>query len=234
MSGRRALVFGGTGAVGAEVVRRLAKEGVSVLFTYFRAREHADALASETNQVARPVDLRDAAAVRRFLGEVPEDVNVFVHCAATSRAAALSDLTDADWGDAHAVNVQAGFMAARELGPRMASRGGGRLVFVGALAPGQSAAVPVHFAATQGALSAMTMALAKELGPRNVQVNMVALGLLDRGLSRAISPKLVSDYKSFSALRRLGTAEEAARVIAWVALESSYLNGEVLTANGGV
>jgi 3-oxoacyl-[acyl-carrier protein] reductase len=83
-------------------------------------------------------------------------------------------------------------------------------------------------------LSGMTMALGKELGPRGVRINMVALGLLEGGLSRQIAPALVADYKTFSALRRLGQPDEAARVILWLALENTYVNGKVLSVNGGL
>jgi 3-oxoacyl-[acyl-carrier protein] reductase len=108
------------------------------------------------------------------------------------------------------------------------------MVLVGAMGRAQSITLPVHFAASQGMLSAMTMTLAKELGPRGIRVNMVALGLLESGLSRGISPELEADFKNCSALRRLGTPEEAARAILWLALENTYMNGEVVPVNGGL
>jgi NAD(P)-dependent dehydrogenase (short-subunit alcohol dehydrogenase family) len=107
-------------------------------------------------------------------------------------------------------------------------------VLVGAIDRTQSIPLPIHFAASQGALSAMTMTLGRELGPQGIRVNMVALGLLDAGLSSEISPKLVADYQSYSALRRVGRPEEAARAILWLALENTYMNGEVLSVNGGI
>jgi 3-oxoacyl-[acyl-carrier protein] reductase len=124
-------------------------------------------------------------------------------------------------------------VACQELAPSMAPRGG-HVVLVGAIDRAQSIPAPVHFAASQGALAAMVMALGKELGPRGIRVNMVALGLLEGGLSREISPALVADYKAFSALRRLGTADEAARAILWLALENTYMSGEVVPVNGGI
>jgi 3-oxoacyl-[acyl-carrier protein] reductase len=83
-------------------------------------------------------------------------------------------------------------------------------------------------------LAALTMALAKELGPRGIRVNMAALGVLDSGLSRDLDIKLLADYQVFSALRRCGTPAEAARAILWLALENSYMNGKVLPVNGGI
>lgn len=236
VSTSKALVFGGTGTVGSAVVRGLAHAGVPTVFTYHRAIDKACALAAEHSQRAVGVDLADSDAVRRLIAELDRDgaPDIFVHCAATSSALELENISDAAWHTVQLVNVQSAFVACQELGPRMAKNRRGHMVLVGAVDRGQSIPLPVHFAASQGALSAMTMALGKQLGPRGVCINMVALGLLEGGLSREISPKLVADYMSFSALRRLGTPDEAARAILWLALENTYMNGEVLPVNGGL
>jgi 3-oxoacyl-[acyl-carrier protein] reductase len=125
-------------------------------------------------------------------------------------------------------------VACQELIPAMARAGEGHIVVVGALDRTQSLPLPVHFAASQGMLSAMCMALAKEVGGQGIRVNMVAVGLLDGGLSREISRQSVEDYKTFSALRRVGQPREVARAILWLALENGYMNGKVVPANGGI
>ncbi len=232
----KALVFGGSGAVGAEVVRGLAAAGIPVVFTYLSRKDRAEALAREVSQRAVTLDLERAEAIRALLRDLERDgaPNVFIHCAAVSRAVPLAEIADDEWSRTLAVNAGSAFVAAQGLAPAMARDGFGRIVLVGALDRTQSIAAPVHFAASQGMLSAMTMALAKELGPRGVLVNMVALGLLDSGLSRDADPKLVSDYRTFSALRRTGTPAEAARAILWLALENAYMNGKVVPVNGGL
>lgn len=237
VSSSKALVFGGTGAVGSAVLQGLARARVPTTFTYHRSREKAEALAAEYAQQAVCVDLSQPAAVRHLIegldrnGAAPD---LFIHCAARSRNLELAGISDDAWQAVHGVNVQAAFAACQALAPSMARQARGHVVLVGAIDRAQSIPLPVHFAASQGALVAMTMALGKELGPRGVRVNMVALGLLNAGLSREISPELVADYESFSALRRIGTPDEAARAILWLALENTYMNGEVLPVNGGL
>lgn len=239
---RRALVFGGSGEVGSHVVRRLAAAGVQTVFTYHRAKDRAEALALELGQKAAAIDLREREAVRALVRQFDQEgqdgrdgqgSTIFVHCAGVLKDLPLAEITDTSWRDAVLVNAEAAFLAVQELAPVMARQRTGQVVFVGALDRSQSVPMPVHVAASQGMLSAMTMALAKELGPSGICVNMVALGLLAHGAQR-LSPKLVSDYQRFSALRRVGTAEEAARAIAWLALENSYMSGKVLAVNGGV
>jgi 3-oxoacyl-[acyl-carrier protein] reductase len=231
---RRALVLGGTGTVGREVLRGLAEAGVPAAFTFHRSREGAEALAREHGHRALAVDLGDLDATRALLREIDPATDVLIHCAAVSRPAAMRDVTDDDWRITQAVNCQAAFVAAQALAPAMAAAGRGDVVLLGALDRTHSVPTPVHFAASQGMLSAMTMAMAKELGPSGIRVNMIAVGVLDGGLSRDLDPRLAADFRSFSALRRTGTAVEVARVVVWLALRNSYMSGKVLPVNGGI
>lgn len=230
-------MFGGTGAVGSAVLRGLAQAGVPTVFTYHRSTDKARGLAEEYSQRALQVDLSVPSAVRdlvRNLGRDADAPDLFIHCAASSRYLELGSITDQDFQAVQLVNAHSAFVACQGLAPRMAARRSGHVVLVGAIDRTQSIPLPIHFAASQGALSAMTMTLGRELGPQGIRVNMVALGLLDAGLSSEISPKLVADYQSYSALRRVGRPEEAARAILWLALENTYMNGEVLSVNGGI
>jgi 3-oxoacyl-[acyl-carrier protein] reductase len=234
---RRALVLGGSGAVGGAVVAALAARGVEVVFTFHTGRERALELARAHGARAIAVDLSRAEAARglvRGLEAEGQGPDILVHAAAISRARKLDDLGDEDWAAMVAVNVTSALVVAQALAPGLAARGGGDLVFLGGLDRAQSVSAPVGYAATQGALATMAMALAKELGPAGVRANLLALGILDQGLSRGMDPALLADYRRFSALRRTGTPAEVARVVAWLALDNRYLTGRVLPVNGGL
>jgi 3-oxoacyl-[acyl-carrier protein] reductase len=222
---KRALVLGGTGTVGRHVLRSFAEQQIPTTFTYFRSADRARMLSEELGQRAVPLDLADLPAFQSFLRGLDEVPRIVVHAAAI-----LSD----DFAASHAVNVQSAYVAARELAPRLEKAGGGDIVFLGALDRTQSLPIPAAFAATQGALAAMTMALAKELGPKGIRVNMVASGLLGEGLSTRLDPKLIEDFKAFSAFRRTGAASEVARAVRWLACENSYMTGRVVPVNGGI
>jgi 3-oxoacyl-[acyl-carrier protein] reductase len=229
-SGRRALVLGGTGYVGGAVLKELARRGVHAAFSYHRSEERARMLAAEYGHEAFRVDLADAAATRAAL-DARATPQVVIHCAAVSGGLALEEIDDAAYQHAMAVNVQSAFLTARWV----ASRGAPcDIVLVGGLDRAQSLPLPVHFAATQGALSALVMALAHELGPRGIRVNQVALGVLDGGISQGLATRRRRDYETFSALRRAGKPDEAAKVIAWLALENTYIQGKVVSVNGGI
>jgi NAD(P)-dependent dehydrogenase (short-subunit alcohol dehydrogenase family) len=235
-AGLRALVLGGSGAVGAEVVRGLCAAGVDTVLTFHSGAERAGALAAETGARPMAVDLRSPEAIAALVRSL-DDVgapSVLVHCAAVSHRKALGELCLSDWDDAVAVNCRAPFLVCQALAPRFAAAGEGHVVLVGALDRAQSLPLPVHFAGTQGMLPSLAMALAKELGPSGVRVNAVALGVLDAGLSRDLPEKARADYLRLSALRRIGTVQEAARAIVWLALHNRYMSGKVLAVNGGI
>jgi len=232
------LVLGGTGAVGREVVRALTRAGARTTFTRFRSRDVAEALAAETEARAIEADLREPARIEEVFrvldaaGALPDRL---IHCAAALNASSLLELDVAAWDEMVAVNCRSAFVAIQCFARRLiAAKREGHVVLVGALDRAQSLPIPAGFAATQGALSAMTMALAKELGPHGIRVNMVALGILDDGLSRELDAKVRADYLRFSALRRLGSPREVAESISWLALENRYINGKVVSANGGI
>lgn len=237
MSGRVALVTGGSGALGSEVVRKLTDAGARVVFTFLRSRERAEVIAKETGATAVPVDLTDRAATRAFVAALARDgvaPDVFVHCAGISGPTTIAATDDAAFDAMLGVSVRAAWVLAQSLAPGMARAKRGDVVLVGALDRGQSVSMPVHFAAANGALAAMAMALAKELGSTGIRANFVALGPLEGGISRDLPPKLLADYRAFSALRRTATPAEIAPFLAWLALENTFVSGKSIPLNGGL
>jgi 3-oxoacyl-[acyl-carrier protein] reductase len=221
---RRALVTGGTGAVGAAVVRVLAGRGVPTTFTWHRSAELAAALAAETGARALPLDLRDPAAVRALVAALPERPDAWVQ-AATPGGEAGGDEARAD---AWRIHVDGPLALLDALGGPLDA------VWVGALDRGQSAALPVHLAAAHGAVAAAAMAAAHAGAAAGVRVNVVALGLLDAGQGARASEEARAAWRRFSAARREGTPAQAAAVITWLLLEDRAMNGRVLAANGGL
>jgi 3-oxoacyl-[acyl-carrier protein] reductase len=218
----RALVIGGTGSIGSAVLRGLAKKRIPTTFTYRTNEAKARALAGELDQRATKLDLTDLAAVRAL---DLTGVTALVFCAASPFS---KEETDEEIARALTVSVHAPLVASRAL------EGPANIVFVGALHAGQSLPLAAPFAAAQGALGPLAMALAKELGPKNVRVNLVTGGLTNAGISASIDPARIADYERFSALRRLGTPDEIAAPILWLALDNTYVSGKVFPANGGI
>jgi 3-oxoacyl-[acyl-carrier protein] reductase len=145
----------------------------------------------------------------------------------------LQRISEQGWDEMMDVTAKSTFAAcqaaARAMGPQ-----GGQIVVVGSMDGVKSVPAPIHYAAGKGALRAMVQALAKELGPKRILVNMVAPGILEGGLARLLSDDLLQEYLKHSSLKRTGTAHEIAEMVAWLALENSYVTGQAILLDGGL
>lgn len=230
----RALVVGGSGHVGAAVVRELARRAIPTTFTHHRGEERARSLAAETGARAEPLDLASGSAGARLAELAAERPTRLVYCAASLGPLDLAASDAASAAEPWVVGPQGALASVRAVAPGMREAGEGSVVLVTALDRGQTLPLPPAFAAAQGALGALAMALAKELGPIGARVNAVCLGPLDGGLSASLPPRLLEDYATFSGLRRRGTATEAAQAIGWLLCDAGFVTGRTLAANGGL
>lgn len=240
---KRALVLGGTGAIGQEVLRLLSEEGALVGFTFYKNAELAKSLSEQLGVPAYCVDLSDREQTRRLLansfersadGATEAGCNVAIHCAAVLDTAPLAELSDKAWEQQYAVNFRSALLLCQQFVRARSPSAGGDIVLLSALSAGQSLPLPSGFAATQGALSSLAMALAKEYGAQGLRINVVASGLLETGLATQLSDKLRKQFLDYSALGRLGQPCEVAKMVGWLALCNHYINGKTVAVNGGL
>lgn len=235
-STRRALVLGGSGHVGREVVRLLAEEGVATAFSYRRGKEIAAALAAETGARAYETNLAEPADVRALFARLDADgfvADILVHAAVISYHGAIAEVSDEAEAEMHAVNVRSARIAAQCLFARI-DDSGADIAFLAALDGIAKIPATAAFAATQSARLGLTYALAKELGPRNVRVNLVLLGALDGGIAADLEPSRLADYRRYSAMQRVGTSVEAARAVRRLVLSNRWMTGSIFPVTGGL
>jgi 3-oxoacyl-[acyl-carrier protein] reductase len=233
---RRALVFGGSGYVGGAVVTSLRARGLDVFFTYRTNEARARELAEKTGASAINADLATLEGVEDACAKASEGgaPTVLVHACARFDPRGLDDIDEEAFSGAMKLAVRAPLFATKNLARAWSGNERADVVLVGALDRAQNTSLPPCFAAAEGAKGALTMALAKELGPKNVRVNMVALGLLEGGSSQRIGESLSKDFAAFSALGRRGTAQEVANVVTFLALDSDFLSARTIAVNGGL
>jgi 3-oxoacyl-[acyl-carrier protein] reductase len=243
-TGRVAIVTGGSGGIGSAVVRRLVADGMTVVVHYAGSAERAEQIAAEVNAaggggtaVALPGDVADEDQMTTLFDTVEQrfgGVDVVVNTAGIMLLAPLAEMELDAFDRMHRVNVRGTFVVS-QLAARRLRKGGALVNFstsITRLRPPTYAA----YAATKGAVEAMTLILARELRGRDVTVNAVAPGPTATPLFLdGKSEQQIQSLASAAPLERLGTPEDIAESVAFLAGDGGrWVNGQVLYANGGI
>ena len=243
LAGRTALVTGGSRGIGRAASVLFGRLGARVAVAYARDEKAARAVVAEVERagsraVALRADLsRDNEAERLFekaekaLG--PVDLLVASH--GIWKRAPIDTMAPAQWDETIRTNLASVRGLCSEAARRMIPRGSGTIVLVASTAGQRGEPFYSHYAASKGAVIALTQSLGAELGPRGIRVNCVAPGWVTTDMSReALEGADGAAIRRAIPLGRPGTPEEVAGPIAFLASElSSYLHGQVLNVNGG-
>jgi len=240
-AGGSILVTGGARGIGEAICRMADDRGMAVGVLDVDgdgARRVAAALQAGVPLEASTNDeSRVLAAFDRFAALTGADPDVVVNNAGIVRFGPLAELSAEDWRATVDVNLTGTFLVARTAAVRMAARGSGSIVnltSINGVSPGPYAGA---YGSTKAAIALLTAQMAIEFGPAGVRVNAVAPGLVDGGMSEPIyADATVREARSAKVpLGRLGTCEDIARVVLWLASgEAAYVTGQNLVADGGV
>ncbi|NMP22093.1 SDR family NAD(P)-dependent oxidoreductase [Sulfobacillus harzensis] len=242
LKGQWAIVTGATSGIGHATALRLGEMGANVAIHYHGHREAADEVVSQIRKMGRESraaqgDFRKQGDVFRVIEELAEGnhLDILVNNAGTLiQRYSLHEMPLRHWDDTIALNLSSAFWAVRAALPSLVE--GARIINVSSIAA-QTGGGPGAFAyaAAKGGLISLTRGLAKQLAGRNIRVNAVAPGTIDTPFHEQHStPQSLADVAQRIPLKRLGSSEECAGVIAFLAsTDSSYITGEVITVHGG-
>ena len=242
MSNRVAVVTGGSGGIGRAVAERLAADGQAVVVHYAGNRAAADETvaaitAAGGSAVAIGGDVADEVAMGALFDEAERrfgGVDVVVNTAGIMLLGPVAEFDLAAFDRMHRTNVRGTFVVAQQAARRV--RGGGALITFSTSITRLQQPAYAAYAATKGAVEAMTLILARELRGRDITVNTVAPGPTATPLFLDGKPQEVVDrLAAASPLGRLGTPEDIARVVAVLAgPDGRWINGQTVFANGGI
>ena len=146
----------------------------------------------------------------------------------------VTDVTDADWQKMLNTNLSGVFYACRSAAKVMVNQKNGSIVNVSSIWGITGASCEVAYSATKAGIIGLTKALAKELGPSNVRVNCVAPGVIDTEMNSNLDIGALADLADETPLGRIGTTEEVAKAIYYLANDADFITGQVLSPNGGI
>jgi 3-oxoacyl-[acyl-carrier protein] reductase len=223
------------------VAIRLAARGAQVIAG---ARgDHAESTVAAIQSaggraVPMSVDVTDSASVDTMIGLTLEQharIDILVNNAGITRDQLLLRMKREDWDQVIATNLTAAFGCAQAVIKPMIKQRSGRIISISSVVGQMGNAGQATYAASKAGLIGFSKALAREVASRSITVNVVAPGLIDTDMTRAIADKAQGDWAAQIPVGRLGAADEVAAAVCFLASdEASYITGQVLAVNGGM
>ena len=241
LTGRVALVTGASRGIGRAIAERLAAQGAVVVAT---ARgEHAqptvDAIVASGGQAeAIGIDVTDSAALEQLPGRVVEKhgrLDILVSNAGITRDQLLMRMKRDDWDVVLSTNLTAAFTLVQAAIRPMLKQRSGRIIAISSVVGQMGNAGQANYAASKAGLIGFSKAMAREVASRSITVNVVTPGLVDTDMTRAVTGKAQTDWAAQIPLGRLGTVDDVAAAVCFLASdEAAYITGHVLAVNGGM
>jgi 3-oxoacyl-[acyl-carrier protein] reductase len=241
LSGKVAVITGASRGIGRQTALTLAGAGATVVLT--SRGDAAEAVAAEVTAaggqaLALAADVSDAEAVKRVIDTTNERfgrLDILVNNAGITRDQLLLRMKRDDWDAVVATNLTGTFLCTQAVLKTMLKQRSGRIISISSVVgqsgnPGQT-----NYAATKAGIIGFSKALAREVASRSITVNVVAPGLIDTDMTRDISSDAQANWASAIPLGRLGTPDDVAAAVCFLASDAAgYITGQVLAVNGGM
>jgi NAD(P)-dependent dehydrogenase (short-subunit alcohol dehydrogenase family) len=231
LRGRVAVVTGGGGGIGRAVTERLGEAGASVVSL------DLPGVAPGPGSEALACDLASATSIGAAFDELAkrfDRLDVLVHCAGITRDGVLWKMTDDEWNAVLRVNLDSAFHLLRRAVPRMRAGGGGSVVLVSSINGERGKFGQANYSASKAGLIGLARTVAREVGSFGIRVNVVAPGMIDTAMTRALPEQARSDAETQAVLGRLGQPDDVARAVLFLAADASrHVTGQVLRVDGG-
>ena len=243
MKSRLAVVTGGATGIGEAIVRTLCRDGFSVAIVYNSSDVKAKLLTSELSSLnfdvkAFKADVSSSSDIEKLYESITNSmgkVNLIVNNAGIAQQILFTDITDDEWSRMININLTGAFNVCRKFIPDMIREKYGRIINISSMWGQVGASCEVHYSASKAGLIGMTKALAQELAPSGITVNCVAPGAIETKMMDSFSQEDKNALCEEIPLGRLGTAQEVAEAVAFLASDkASYITGQILAVNGGM
>ncbi|MDD5293696.1 MAG: 3-oxoacyl-[acyl-carrier-protein] reductase [Candidatus Izemoplasmatales bacterium] len=237
-----AIVTGGSGGIGQELVRAMARQGAHVVFTYHKAEPQAQALCAQLLQescsvTAKQLDVGDFTAVHSFVSEVFSDlgrIDILVNNSGITKDGLLMRMSEADFDAVIRTNLKGSWNMVKAVMPFMSKARYGRIINMASIAGITGNAGQANYAASKAGLIGLTKSVAKEYARRGITCNAIAPGLIDTQMSMDLPEEVKAKYLEHIPVGRLGEAKEVAELVVFLAGHSAYITGQVIHIDGGM
>lgn len=235
------VVTGASKGIGRAVAKEFANNGYNVVICYNKSVSDAQQLLNEISQTTRAiavkVDVSNEDDVKNMVEITKKtfgNIDVLVNCAGVSDTRLLIDSTKDDYDFVFDTNMRGTYNTCKLVGREMLSNQSGKIINISSIWGLCGGSCESVYSASKGAIIAFTKALAKELGPNGINVNAVAPGFIQTDMTKNVTNEIKQEIMESSALGRLGTPEDVASVVLFLASEKSkFITGQVIGVDGG-
>ena len=235
------VVTGASKGIGRAVAKEFANNGYNVVICYNKSVSDAQQLLNEVSQTTRAiavkVDVSNEDDVKNMVEITKKtfgNIDVLVNCAGVSDTRLLIDSTKEDYDFVFDTNMRGTYNTCKLVGREMLSNQSGKIINISSIWGLRGGSCESVYSASKGAIIAFTKALAKELGPNGINVNVVAPGFIQTDMTKNVTEEIRQEIMDNSALGRLGTPEDVASVVLFLASEkSNFITGQVISVDGG-
>lgn len=235
------VVTGASKGIGRAVAKEFANNGYNVVICYNKSVSDAQQLLNEVSQTTRAIAVKvdvsnedDVKNMVEITKKTYGNIDVLVNCAGVSDTRLLIDSTKDDYDFVFDTNMRGTYNTCKLVGREMLSNQSGKIINISSIWGLRGGSCESVYSASKGAIIAFTKALAKELGPNGINVNVVAPGFIQTDMTKNVTEEIRQEIMDNSALGRLGTPEDVAGVVSFLASEKSeFITGQVISVDGG-
>lgn len=238
-----AIVTGGSKGIGRSICLLLAQRGCRVFMNYSRDEEAAKNVVKDAQKASGEVipcraDVTDPLQVTGLMDEVEREggrIDILVNSVGMIKDGFLMLMGEQDWDEVLKANLTSVYLCCRAAVRKMIPERRGKIINISSVSGIIGTAGQVNYAAAKGGIIAFTKALARELGPFNIQVNAVAPGLIETDMVTQLSRERLETIVRSTSLGRMGRPEEVAWAVLFLASAwSDYITGQVIVVDGGI
>lgn len=242
MNKKTALITGASRGIGKAIATLFAENGYNVLINYNNSEKEALDLYNELKSREFAVDTYKADVSKKeevnlmvnyCIGQF-EGIDVLVNNAGISKTNLFTDISYEEWDEVISTNLNSVFYTTKKALQYMIPQMSGKIINISSIWGMVGGSYEVHYSTSKAAIIGMSKALAKELGPSNIQVNCIAPGVIQTDMLDNIEDDVLEALRQETPLMRLGTVEDIANCALFLASDkSNFITGQVISPNGG-
>lgn len=231
------LITGASGGIGAEIAKTLAKKSNNLILVYNNHKPNIAEFKTRCCVDLFQCDLTNTDAIKNMVDKIikkHKKIDVLINCAGISKFQQIQDSTDKDFYDIINNNLKSTIMFTAAVSKHMISEQYGKIVNISSMWGKVGASMESLYSASKGAINTFTLALAKELGPSNINVNAICPGLIDTKMNNNLSKETIQEIVDNTPIGRIGKAKYVASLTEFlISDKADFITGQIISVDGG-